>query len=501
MLVYQLISLILTLSIYAEGIIEIKMTPRPASTEEVILGCIAFTVWWFLAVFPKVPFLPIGRTAGSLLGASLMVLFRVISPRKAFASVDLSILTLLFGTMILTGYLERADLFRYLGYALSWRSKGGTDLLCRLSLLAALSSAIFTNDTTCVVLTQFVMMLCREKNLPPDPFLIALACSANIGSAGTLIGNPQNLVIAQQSRMGFRTFSAGVMPAVAIGLAANTLGLYVVYRKWLSQPQPAKGFITKSSDLEQSVKELDGDLPCLSRSQSTNEHSEEISLLVSEPIEVGEGIETSSSSQILLSSPRVDVESPDPSYGRVALVDRVANAVRVLWRPSAEKEFNSKKVGPLVVVCAPHHDAAPPYKQETWLWKICVYMVTLGMLVAFLSGMDLPWSALMSAMVLMVLDWRDAGVSLNKVSILLCRSQILHCCKFRSCPARSLYLLKYALPQILFAQIPFFCLESLQLVHTRCLIFSESENRKITRCNGNCSLIRNLVLQFPKTDC
>lgn len=445
-----LISLILTLSICAEGIIQIKMTPLPASTEEVVLGCIAFTVWWFLAVFPKIPFLPIGRTAGSLLGASLMVLFRVLSPRKAFASVDLSILTLLFGTMILTGYLERADLFRYLGYALSWRSQGGTDLLCRLSLLAALSSAIFTNDTTCVVLTQFVMMLCRQKNLPPDPFLIALACSANIGSAGTLIGNPQNLVIAQQSRMGFRTFSAGVMPAVAIGLAANTLGLYLVYRRWLSQPQPAKEFITKSSNLEQSVKELDGDLPCLSRSQSANEHPEEISLLIAEPIEVGEGIE-SSSSQILLSGPLVDVESPDPSYGRVGLVGRVANAVRVLWHSSSEKEITSKKVGPLVA-SAPHHDAAPPYKQETWLWKICVYMVTLGMLVAFLSGMDLPWSALMSAMVLMVFDWKDAGVSLNKVCILLWRSQILHCCKFRTCPARSLNLLKYALPQIFFAQ-------------------------------------------------
>lgn len=232
--------------------------------------------------------------------------------------------------------------------------------------------------------------------------------------------------------MGFRTFSAGVMPAVAIGLAANTLGLYLVYRRWLSQPQPAKELTTKSSNLEQSVNELDGDLPCLSRSQSANEHSEEISLLISEPIEVGEGIERSS--QMLLSGPRVDVESPDPSYGRGGLVGRVANAVRVLWRPLAEKGFYSKKVGPLVV-SAPHHDAAPPYKQETWMWKICVYMVTLGMLVAFLSGMDLPWSALMSAMVLMVLDWRDAGVSLNKVCLLLWRSQILHCCKFRSGPA------------------------------------------------------------------
>lgn len=61
-----------------------------ASTSKVILGCIAFAIWWLFAVFPAVPFLPIGRTAGSILGATLMVVFRVITPNHAFAAVDQS---------------------------------------------------------------------------------------------------------------------------------------------------------------------------------------------------------------------------------------------------------------------------------------------------------------------------------------------------------------------------------------------------------------------------
>lgn len=44
-----------------------------AATVKVVLGSIAFAIFWVLAVFPAVPFLPIGRTAGSLLGAMLMM--------------------------------------------------------------------------------------------------------------------------------------------------------------------------------------------------------------------------------------------------------------------------------------------------------------------------------------------------------------------------------------------------------------------------------------------
>nr|POF03072.1 putative transporter arsb [Quercus suber] len=81
---------------------------------KVILGSIGFAIFWILAVFPAVPFLPIGRTAGSLLGAMLMVLFQVISADEAYDSIDLSILGLLFGTMVVSVYLEKADAFNLL---------------------------------------------------------------------------------------------------------------------------------------------------------------------------------------------------------------------------------------------------------------------------------------------------------------------------------------------------------------------------------------------------
>ena len=67
-----------------------------ASYVKVILGSIAFAIFWVLAVFPAVPFLPIGRTAGSLLGGMLMVIFQFLTADHAYEAIDLSILGLLF---------------------------------------------------------------------------------------------------------------------------------------------------------------------------------------------------------------------------------------------------------------------------------------------------------------------------------------------------------------------------------------------------------------------
>ncbi|KAK4571519.1 hypothetical protein RGQ29_030093 [Quercus rubra] len=155
-----------------------------ASSVKVVLGSIAFAIFWVLAVFPAVPFLPVGRTAGSLLGGMLMVIFKVITADQAYAAIDLQILGLLFGAMVVSVYLERADMFKYLGKLLSWKSRGAKDLICRVCLISAIS-----------ILTEFVLKIARQHNLPPHPFLLALASSANIGSAATPIGNPQNLVI------------------------------------------------------------------------------------------------------------------------------------------------------------------------------------------------------------------------------------------------------------------------------------------------------------------
>ncbi|HET7838399.1 MAG TPA: SLC13 family permease, partial [Rectinemataceae bacterium] len=87
-------------------------------------------------------------------------------------------------------------------------------------------SALFVNDTVCIMLTPLVAELALRSRRDPLPYLIALATSANVGSCATIIGNPQNMLIGAQSGIGFVRFFLSLAPASLGGLAL--CGLFIV---------------------------------------------------------------------------------------------------------------------------------------------------------------------------------------------------------------------------------------------------------------------------------
>ncbi|KAI4967192.1 hypothetical protein ZWY2020_029521 [Hordeum vulgare] len=370
-------------------------------TVKVALGTAAFGIFWVLAVFPAVPFLPIGRTAGSLLGAMLMVLFNVITADEAYAAVDLPILGLLFGTMVVSVYLERADMFRHLGRALSWRSQGGKDLLVRTCVVSALASALFTNDTCCVVLTEFILKIARQNNLPPKPFLLALASSANIGSAATPIGNPQNLVIAVQSGISFGDFVFGILPATLVGVVVNAAILLCLYWRELSDEK----CVDVSHDaLPAEVVEED-DVTSHRFSPATMSHPRRGRLPDGSAAPDAAGCEAHCCEPPVKPNGEA-FAAKEAALDGVGIHQRRGSAARVTTKEEEYCCFNS----------AEEKEAAMDEEWKNRLWKTCVYAITLGMLVALLLGLNMSWSAITAALALIVLDFKDARPCLEKVS-------------------------------------------------------------------------------------
>ncbi|KAI3817999.1 hypothetical protein L1987_11801 [Smallanthus sonchifolius] len=379
-----------------------------APTVKVVLGSIAFAVFWVLAVFPAVPFMPIGRTAGSLLGAMLMVLFQVLTPDQAYESIDLPILGLLFGTMVVSVYLERADMFKYLGKLLSWKSQGSKDLLCRICLISAISSAFFTNDTSCVVLTEFVLKIARQQNLPPHPFLLALASSANIGSAATPIGNPQNLVIAVQSKIPFGKFLFGVVAAMVVGICVNALILLCMFWKVLSVQK----------DEEEPPMELAPEEDVNSHrfspatmSHLTSESSHDAMSSHSLPSVSGHMDNNNNSSNNILRS-RLGASGDNE-------ILRDANSTKDVVDNESLQKKDEKFMNGFVKESSDLGLEEIDEKSAKWkmiLWKIGVYVITVGMLVSFLVELNMSWTAITAAMALVVLDFKDARPCLEKVS-------------------------------------------------------------------------------------
>ncbi|KAG1359632.1 putative Silicon efflux transporter LSI3 [Cocos nucifera] len=398
-------------------------------TVKVVLGSVAFGIFWVLAVFPAVPFLPIGRTAGSLLGAMLMVTFQVITPEEAYAAIDLPILGLLFGTMVVSVYLERADMFKYLGKLLSWKSRGGKDLLCRVCLVSAVSSALFTNDTCCVVLTEFILKIARQNNLPPQPFLLALASSANIGSSTTPIGNPQNLVIAVQSKISFGKFLSGILPAMLVGVIVNAAILLCYYWKNLSNEKDVEvAQAAKDVVAEEDVTTHRFSPATMSHLASTNSQdwsSAIDSITQCLPINGDIGHVETLRNRISFSQPGIQSDiSGGAEFMKVSNVSKeVAGFGGILQRREEGVSVRryvrtGSRMSGLKEGFSHHSLEEKEIPMERWkrlLWKICVYTVTIGMLVALLTGRNMSWSAITAALALIVLDFKDARPSLEKI--------------------------------------------------------------------------------------
>ena len=73
------------------------------------------------------------------------------------------------------------------------------------------------------------------------PFLIGLAAASNIGSAATIIGNPQNMLLGQVGKLDFVNFSRQCLPPVLLALAGAYVILLVIYRRQLPKRHDAAG--------------------------------------------------------------------------------------------------------------------------------------------------------------------------------------------------------------------------------------------------------------------
>lgn len=105
--------------------------------------------------------------------------------------------------------------------------------LFALIFSSALLSAVVANDIVCLAFTPVICVSLIRASLNPIPFVLALSCSSNIGSAATIMGNPQNMLIGQVGGLHFREFVSWCLPPTMISLAALYLIILIMYRgKW-----------------------------------------------------------------------------------------------------------------------------------------------------------------------------------------------------------------------------------------------------------------------------
>ncbi len=173
-----------------------------------------------------------------MIGAVAMIAFGVLTVNDAYRAINLDTIVLLLGMMIIVAYLQVGGFFDMIASFVLKRARTGNGLLLTIIVSSGILSAFFVNDTICLMMTPLVLLLTSRAKIDPKPFLLALATSANIGSVATLVGNPQNMLIATYSGWPYMKFFLAMFPIAVAGLVIDFLVLRYLFGNRLKEALP-----------------------------------------------------------------------------------------------------------------------------------------------------------------------------------------------------------------------------------------------------------------------
>jgi len=206
---------------------------------------VIFAATYAVIAFARLPRLRLDRPGAAVCGAVAMVGCGVLSFDQAWQAIDSRTIVLLLGMMILNVLLEDSGFFELAARGVLSGTRSPLGLLAGLTMLSGILSALFLNDTVCLMLTAPTVVLVRRAGLPLVPFLLALAMGSNVGSVMTVVGNPQNMLIGVYSDWSYAGFLLWMAPVGLLGLAVLIGVLFSFYRRDL----PAVAAVMPASDL------------------------------------------------------------------------------------------------------------------------------------------------------------------------------------------------------------------------------------------------------------
>jgi Na+/H+ antiporter NhaD/arsenite permease-like protein len=195
------------------------------------------------------PFVQLDRTGVALLGAIALIGAGVVTPEVAVQALHLPTLILLFAFMVVSAQLRLGGFYGWVTLKLAELPLAPPLLLGALVFAAAALAAVFSNDVVCLAMAPVLIDACRRRGLDPLPYLLALACAANVGSAATLIGNPQNMLIGATLRLSFGGYALEAAGPVLLGLLA-TWGIiaWQARGRWTAPPDAANAVPARRDD-------------------------------------------------------------------------------------------------------------------------------------------------------------------------------------------------------------------------------------------------------------
>lgn len=194
---------------------------------------IIFLLVYVALGFGRLPGFQVDRTGAAVVGAMAMIVTGAISAGASWSAIDYKVVGMLFGLMVVSAAFITAGFYSWIGDRIASLEVSPPVLLAVLVAAGGGLSALLTNDVVVVAMTPLLVSVTIARRLNPIPFLLAFCFAANTGSSGTVIGSPQNMIVAQMLDISFTGFLAVTALPALLSLLIVWGVVTLIYRgKW-----------------------------------------------------------------------------------------------------------------------------------------------------------------------------------------------------------------------------------------------------------------------------
>jgi len=163
--------------------------------------------------------------------AFITVVSGLVGIRRLSSVIDLDVILFLIGMFSISSLAERSGLLAYLAGKFISLFKTRRSLILASSLLFGLLAAVSLNDTVALMGPPIAYTISKALGVDPRMMFLLLAFSITIGSVMTPIGNPQNMLITDNSgiQAPFVKFAVALSLPTLVNLVVTPLVLMRIY--------------------------------------------------------------------------------------------------------------------------------------------------------------------------------------------------------------------------------------------------------------------------------
>ena len=156
-------------------------------------------------------------TAAAVMGAALMLVFRVLSIKDAVSALDFRVYLLVASTIMLSIALQETGGAMFISETITSLTKNLSinSVLSILFIVVAIITNFISNNATAVLFTPIAITLAIELNMEPEPFIYCIIFAANCSFA-TPIGYQTNLMVMGPGDYSFKDFLISGIPLIVI---------------------------------------------------------------------------------------------------------------------------------------------------------------------------------------------------------------------------------------------------------------------------------------------